>query len=109
MNIKVVLLVSVIVLAGIIKSILVYFRYKRFKHLFQISDENLKLLKEEIDKGILMEDEFVTTYFDLLRNEGYMHVFGGYEKQTHNLLYQMINESKNHKQALVDIKKSLKI
>jgi hypothetical protein len=86
-----------------------YEHYKRSKYLSRFSDEDLKLLKEEIDKGILMEDEFIVTYFNLLRNEGYMHTFGGYKKQAHDLLHQMIEESKHHKHALIDVKKHLKI
>ncbi len=102
------ILVTGVVLAGA-GGVWLYERYKRSKYLSRISEEDLKLLKEEIDKGILMEDEFVVTYFNLLRNEGYMHTFGGYEKQANDLLHQMIEESKYHKQALVDIKKTLKL
>ena len=82
------------------------FLYGRPKPLTEAQKQKtLKL----IDQGVLYEDEFIAKYFTILRNQGYMYTFGGYEKQAHDLLYKMIQESEAHKAALIKIKKHLKI
>lgn len=64
-------------------------------------------LHDLIQQGIVYEDDFINTYYTMLRNEGYMHVFGGYEKQAHDLLFTMIQESKGHKASLENILKQI--
>jgi len=101
-----VILIAGAALAGA-GAILLAKKFKKSSKLANLSDEDRMVLKEDIEKGILMEDEFVDTYYNLIRNEGYMHYFGGYEKQAHDLLHKMIEESKAHKIALLNIKKQL--
>ncbi len=73
----------------------------------KLSGKDREFLSKEIEQGIIYEDNFVDTYYNLLRNQGYMHTFGGHEKQAHDLLYKMVEESKAHKASLMNIKKQL--
>lgn len=73
----------------------------------KLSQKDREFLSKEIEQGIIYEDNFVDTYYNLLRNQGYMHTFGGHEKQAHDLLYKMVEESKAHKTSLLNIKKQL--
>ncbi|MBD3281622.1 hypothetical protein GF391_02640 [Candidatus Uhrbacteria bacterium] len=73
----------------------------------KLSPEDRKKVSQEIEQGIIYEDQFVDTYYNMLRNKGYMFAFGGHKKQAHDLLFKMIEESKAHRASLKNIKKQL--
>jgi hypothetical protein len=100
-----ILIVAGVVLAG--AGAVAGYKALNSKAKQKISKENLEILKKEIEQGIIYEDEFVDTYYNLIRNEGYMHAFGGHEKQANDLLFKMIEESKAHKASLQNIEKQL--
>ncbi|MDF1496998.1 MAG: hypothetical protein P1P90_02965 [Patescibacteria group bacterium] len=102
---------EIIVIAGVviagIGAVTLATKLKKSEKFKNLTDEDRDLLKQEIEKGLVLKDEFVDTYYNIIRNEGYMHAFGGHEKQAEDLLYKMIEESKAHKSSLLNIKKQL--
>ncbi len=102
---------EIVIIAGVVLAgagaIVLAKKYNKSSKRQNLTDEDRDLLKQEIEKGAVLEDEFVDTYYNLIRNEGYMHAFGGHEKQAEILLYKMIEESKAHKVSLLNIKKQL--
>jgi hypothetical protein len=102
--------IEVLIIAGVVlvgAGAVVGYRALSKKRSRNISPEDRAVLKQEIEQGIIYEDEFADTYYNLIRNEGYMHAFSGHEKQAHDLLFKMIEESKAHKISLQNIQKQL--
>lgn len=67
--------------------------------------DELKIL---LDQAIRYEDEFIETYLKLIRDEGFMLVFGDKQEQAKEKLNILIEESRGHKQALDIIINNLK-
>lgn len=103
--------IEIAIVAGVVLvgagAVAAYEKYKYAPKTQQLSAEDKKFLSQEIEQGIIYEDTFVDTYYNVIRNQGYMHAFGGHEKQAHDLLFKMIEESKAHKASLMNIKKQL--
>jgi len=89
------------VLITVIAVVVKYFKQRG--HVKDSSNISKQEIRDLIVKGIQYEDDFINTYFEMLRNDGYMHTFGGYESQAHDLLFNMIQESKSHKMGLEKI------
>jgi hypothetical protein len=46
-----------------------------------------------VDQGIIYEDQFIETYLMVLRDEGFMELFGAHKDEASTLLTTMIRES----------------
>lgn len=104
-----VMYIEIAIIAGVVLAgagITVAIKKKRSR-IQRLSSEDKNFLSKEIEQGIIYEDQFVDTYYNMLRNQGYMFAFGGHKNQAHDLLYKMIEESKAHKASLMNIKKRL--
>ncbi|MFZ6015069.1 MAG: hypothetical protein ACOYUZ_01805 [Patescibacteria group bacterium] len=102
MNIYAIVFIGIFAALGTV--VLIFILQQRKMKLSPVQKQEIKDL---IKQGIVYEDDFINTYYTMLRNQGYMHLFGGYEKQAHDLLFTMIQESKGHKASLENILKNL--
>ena len=104
---------EIVIIAGVVLAgVGLYVAVKKFRSgnkINKLSPEQREKLSQEIEQGIIYEDQFVDTYYNMIRNEGYMFAFGGHKKQAHDLLFNMIEESKAHKISLLNIKKQLEL
>lgn len=64
-------------------------------------------LHDLVDKGVLYEDDFIAQYLEVLRDEGFMNVFGANKEEARGILTTLIDESKGHREGLVKLKESL--
>jgi hypothetical protein len=60
-------------------------------------------LKTLLDKGVLMEDDFIQTYMSVIKDEGFSQYFMEKEKLAKELLQTLIDESTGHKKTLENI------
>lgn len=60
-----------------------------------------------IDQGVAYEDQFVTKYFDLIHDDGFMELFGTHKEEARKLFITMIDDSKGHREGLMKLKDSL--
>jgi len=64
--------------------------------------------KEEIqvlvEQGILYEEEFIVTYMNLLKENGFPALFGEKWEEAKQMLDVLIDESEDHKKALESVK-----
>ena len=58
-----------------------------------------------VEQGIIYEDQFIETYLMVLRDEGFMELFGAHQDEARTLLTTMIRESGKHKVDLEQLKK----
>lgn len=65
-------------------------------------------LKELLQTGVMYEEEFIDTYFHVIRDEGFMDNFGANKDEANRLLTTMIEESKGHKALLENVLANLK-
>jgi hypothetical protein len=65
-------------------------------------------VKELARTGVLYEEQFVETYFKVIRDEGFMSNFGPNQDEAKRLLTIMIDESRGHKQLLENVIANLK-
>lgn len=65
-------------------------------------------LRDLIKTGVAYEEEFIETYFHVIRDEGFMEHFGPHKDEAKQLLTTMIEESKGHKQLLDNVLANLK-
>jgi len=61
-------------------------------------------LKSVVDQGIIYEDQFIETYLKVIRDEGFMELFGTNQDEARTLLTKMIEESGKHKEELEQLK-----
>ncbi len=59
-------------------------------------------LKTLLDKGVAYEDDFIETYLNVIKDEGFLQYFPDQEKAK-NSLQLLIDESKEHKKTLENI------
>lgn len=64
--------------------------------------------KELLQTGVMYEEEFVTTYLKLLREEGFMPYFGDRQARAAEILDRLVRESTAHKATLENIMLNLK-
>jgi hypothetical protein len=64
-------------------------------------------LQSFVDQGIAFEDEFIETYLKVLRDEGFVGLFGAHQDEARVLLTTMIDESGAHRAALERLKEGL--
>lgn len=62
----------------------------------------MEKLKEQLIDGIQIEEEFITTYMSVIKDEGFLQYFPD-QKKTKELLEVLITESTWHKNALEEI------
>jgi len=60
-----------------------------------------------VDQGIIYEDQFIETYLKVLRDEGFMELFGKNQDEARTLLTTMMEESARHKAELEQLKAKL--
>lgn len=60
-----------------------------------------------VDQGIVYEDQFVEMYLKMLRDEGFMEVFGANAEEAKKLITIMIDESIKHRADLELLKAKL--
>lgn len=65
-------------------------------------------LKALLQTGVVYEEQFVDTYFHVIRDEGFMDNFGANKEEANRLLTTMIDESKGHKTLLENVLANLK-
>ncbi len=56
-----------------------------------------------LTKGILYEEEFISVYMKIIRDEGFMAFFGEDQPEATRLLNQLISDSEDHKASLQSI------
>ena len=67
----------------------------------------MKDLKNILDHGIELEDEFITTYMSVIKDEGFAQYFEGDQTKAEELLQKLITESTWHKETLEKLLKTL--
>jgi hypothetical protein len=65
-----------------------------------MQDESFQRMRDLISTGIVYEDEFIDRYLKILRDEGFMYVFGENKHEAEILLSTLIEESRDHKNDL---------
>jgi len=65
-------------------------------------------VRELVRTGVMYEEQFIDTYFKVIRDEGFMQNFGSGQEEARQLLTTMIEESKGHKQLLDNVLANLK-
>ena len=60
-------------------------------------------MRHLINSGIKYEDEFIDLYMKVIRDEGFLYLFGSNQAKAKELLSQLIQESNEHKQILEKI------
>lgn len=68
----------------------------------------MQQLHDLVDKGVLYEDTFIAQYLEVLRDEGFMAVFGEHREEAKVILTALIDESKGHRDGLLKLKETLK-
>ena len=63
----------------------------------------MKDLKQIIEHGIKLEEEFIILYMKVIKDEGFVQYFDNNQEQATKLLEQLIEESTWHKEALEKI------
>lgn len=61
-------------------------------------------LQSLVDRGILIEDQFIDTYLKVIRDEGFMETFGAHQDEARELLATLIGESRMHRTGLERLK-----
>ncbi|MFH1973301.1 MAG: hypothetical protein ABIK13_01680 [Patescibacteria group bacterium] len=57
-----------------------------------------------VDRGILIEDQFIDTYMKVIRDEGFLDSFGTHQDEARELLATLIGESRSHRAGLERLK-----
>ncbi len=84
-------------------AFLVYWFYFRRPLAPKESTDPLTHMKDLIKQGVVYEEDFITTYFKVVHDEGFMKFFGEHQQEAEGLLNTMIDESTGHKSVLNNI------
>ncbi|MDQ7814981.1 MAG: hypothetical protein RDU25_04230 [Patescibacteria group bacterium] len=96
-----------IVFAAVVAVLVYWFYFRRSTGPGESSDP-LTHMKDLIRQGVVYEEDFITTYFKVVHDEGFMKYFGEHEKEAGELLNTMIQESTGHKNVLNNILENAK-
>jgi len=66
-------------------------------------DTQIQQLRELIEQGIIYEDDFVSTYTEVLNNPEFLVFFEENQEKAKTLINTLIKESRLHKNTLVNI------
>ncbi|MBI5071290.1 hypothetical protein HZB93_00085 [Candidatus Falkowbacteria bacterium] len=74
-----------------------------------MDDQKITGVENLIKQGIIYEDDFITLYMELIRDEGFMEIFSETDrKEVKKYLEILIAQSSGHKKVLENIINNLK-
>ncbi len=70
--------------------------------------DEIAVLRASLDEGVGYEDEFIKVYMELLKDGGFMGLFGADRPAAESALTTLVTESRGHKQVLEHVLKKIK-
>jgi len=94
---------TIVTFVVVVAAVAIYLFYLKRPRAAALPDDPLEHMKALIKQGVVYEEDFITTYFKVVHDEGFMKYFGENEKEAFELLNTMIDESTGHKNVLNNI------